>query len=140
MKKIILLGLFIFIILNNGFTQERKYVGMDKCKACHPKNYEAYSERKFSKSWQILQMREKTKDPECLKCHTTGFGEPSGFVSEEQTPHLKYKQCEACHGPGSLHANNPGNPEYRKQMAPYKYGEENPCLKCHVCMRTHRTE
>ncbi|MCX7927029.1 MAG: cytochrome c family protein, partial [Candidatus Omnitrophica bacterium] len=77
-----------------------KFIGIDKCKGCHKKEYEDFQARKFAKAWAVLQMRGKTTDPECLKCHATGYGQPGGFVSEEQTPHLKYKQCEACHGPG----------------------------------------
>ncbi|MCM8800885.1 MAG: cytochrome c family protein [Candidatus Omnitrophica bacterium] len=131
--------LVLFLILSTLiFAQEQStYVGVDKCMLCHPQESQDYKARKFAKSWQVLQMREKTKDPECLKCHTTGFGEPSGFVSEEQTPHLKYKQCEACHGPGSLHANNPGDLKLREEIK--KYAERpDTCTKCHKGVIAHR--
>ncbi len=139
---LVLLNCGLWVFLNNTLSiaqqQQATYAGIDKCKNCHPKNYEAFSHRKFDKSWQILEMKGKTKDPECLKCHTTGFGEPGGFVSEEATPHLKYKQCEACHGPGSLHMSNPADKEFRKTIAPHKYSNENICIKCHVCMKAHK--
>jgi hypothetical protein len=138
---LVLLGYGVWIFINDTLSiaqPQATYVGIDKCKTCHPKNFAAFSERKFDKSWRILKMRGKEKDPECLKCHVTGYGEPSGFVSEEATPHLKYKQCEVCHAPGSLHVSDPSNKEYRKVMAPYKYSDKNVCVKCHVCMKTHK--
>jgi hypothetical protein len=143
-NTVILVGLILG--LRTLFAQEEKapsiekatYVGIEVCKRCHAKEYQDYQKRKFKKAWRVLEMRGKTKDPECVKCHVTGYGEPGGFVDEETTPHLKYKQCEACHGPGSLHVGNPANEEYRKGMAPYKYSNENVCIKCHACMWAHR--
>jgi len=132
-------GLWIFINDSLSIAQpQATYVGVDRCKTCHPKNYDAYTHRKFDKSWKILEMRGKTKDPECLKCHVTGYGQPGGFVSEEATPHLKYKICEACHAAGSLHVSDPANKEYRKTMAPYKYSDKNVCVQCHECMKQHK--
>ncbi len=45
--------------------------------------------------------KDYTTDEKCLKCHTTGYGEPSGFKNLTDTPDLINVQCEACHGPGA---------------------------------------
>jgi len=118
-------------------ASDAKFVGADKCKGCHAKQYADYEARKFTKAWAVLQMRGKTKDPECLKCHCTGYGKPGGFVNEETTSHMKYKQCESCHGPGSAHCNNPMDDSLRQVMKSY-VTEKNVCIDCHKCMRTHR--
>jgi hypothetical protein len=68
-------------------------------------------------------------NPYCLKCHTTGYRGPQGFVSEKITPELRGVQCEACHGPGSRHKDNP----HDKGSLPIgkKIDYETVCIKCH---------
>lgn len=117
--------------------QRATYVGVDKCKTCHTQEAEDYEARKFTKAWRVLEMRGETRNPECLRCHTTGYGQPTGFVSVEATPHLRYKQCESCHGPGSIHASDPGNVEAHEGMRSY-VRDKDICITCHVCMKAHR--
>jgi len=147
MKKlgiVVVLTAFVFLVAGFLIFQGSKasaqaaaqYVGVDKCKTCHAKEYKDFEARKFSKAWNVLVMRGKDKDGECLKCHATGYGQ-GGFVSEEATPHLKYKQCEACHGPGSLHSTNPGDVAAHQNMRAY-VREKDVCISCHVCMKTHK--
>ncbi|MBU0634540.1 MAG: cytochrome c family protein [Candidatus Omnitrophica bacterium] len=111
------------------------YAGADKCKVCHPQQYEDYSDRQFNKAWKVLKMRSEDKNPQCLKCHTTGYGK-GGFVSEAETPHLASKQCEACHGPGAKHMGNPASVEQKQRLQ--SSVKQNVCIECHICMKTHR--
>jgi nitrate/TMAO reductase-like tetraheme cytochrome c subunit len=129
----------VFCVMNiaSVSAQENKFVGAEKCKGCHPQQYKDFESRKFTKAWAVLQMRGKTKDPECLKCHVTGYGKAGGFVSDEETPQLRYKQCEACHGAGSVHANNAGDSAARQAMKDY-VSKTNVCIECHKCMKTHK--
>ena len=96
------------------------YIGAKKCKACHMKQFKAWSATKMAESFENLKAgvkvaekkaagledKDYTTDAKCLKCHTTGFGK-GGFTSMEATPDLAGVQCEGCHGPGS---------EYSKEM------------------------
>lgn len=66
---------------------------------------------------------------DCGTCHTTGYstaentdGMP-GLVGSFSQPGV---QCEACHGPGSLHANNP----YAFALQVSRDGQE--CRNCHM--------
>ncbi|MBI5845584.1 MAG: cytochrome c family protein [Deltaproteobacteria bacterium] len=87
------------------------YVGSAKCAECHNKADTAIYDRfmKFSRKSQAYQSVKRMKGLEpkeresCYRCHTTGYGKPTGFVSPEKTPHLADVGCEACHGPGKLH-------------------------------------
>lgn len=142
-KSVTLATLAVFVVLTvavfqggNAAAQENKYVGSEKCKGCHPQQVKDFESRKFAKAWTVLKMRGKTKDAECLKCHVTGFGKPGGFVSEDATPYLLHKQCEACHGAGGNHANNPGDSAAREAMKEY-VSKQNVCIDCHRCMKTH---
>lgn len=84
------------------------YVGSEACKDCHEtefRNFLTYA-KKASSFKSVELMKKGLTESElkgCFKCHTTGYGEPGGFVSEKETPHLKNAGCEVCHGPGSVH-------------------------------------
>ena len=95
---------------------EPSYVGAKKCKMCHIKQFKSWEATRMAMSFELLkpgvQAAEKTAaglnpdtdytaDPECLNCHTTGYGKPGGFVSLTETPGLAGVQCVSCHGPGS---------------------------------------
>lgn len=84
------------------------YVGSQACKPCHETEYAVFvAYAKKSRSYQSIERLQKglTEDDlkKCYACHTTGYGQPGGFVSLEKTPHLKNAGCEVCHGPGSIH-------------------------------------
>jgi hypothetical protein len=117
--------------ISGAFAKEAKeephYVGMEKCKECHPEDVKTYSEWKYSRNFRILEMRGKEHDPECVPCHTTGYGKPGGFVSVDETPHMKNVQCEACHGPASLHVKAPTVEEHQRTLSIPK----NICTTCH---------
>ncbi len=88
--------------------EENKYVGVDACVDCHEDIVAIYRKTsgKAHSDQSVLKMREKLTESEfqeCLSCHTTGYGEPTGFKSFETTPHLAIVGCESCHGMGYLH-------------------------------------
>lgn len=112
----------LIILLLSSMTlmaEEPSYIGIKQCKLCHQPHYDSWDTTRMSKAFELLQpsVRSKQKkaagldpkkdysaDPNCLPCHTTGYGKEGGFVSLEQTPEMANVQCEMCHGPGSIYA------------------------------------
>ena len=109
-----------------------KYIGSKKCRSCHLKQHKAWRTTKHYKTFDRLEDADK-KDPNCLKCHTTGYGKPGGFVNEDDSPDLKGTGCEGCHGPGSAHAEAAKDaPEGKKWDDPaYPKVVATNCVSCH---------
>ena len=110
------------------------FVGSLACKECHPEEYENFmTYAKKSVSFQSIERRMKhlTSEEirECYPCHTTGYGQPGGFISQEETPNLKNAGCEVCHGPGAEHARTGDPAQIIGKM------RKTDCEKCHISER-----
>lgn len=107
---------FLLALPTASLAQGPTYVGAKKCKACHLKQFNSWSQTRMANAFDILKPKvaadrkikakldpnkDYTHDPKCLECHTTGYGKPGGFKSIETTPDLAGVQCESCHGPHS---------------------------------------
>ncbi len=117
MRKSLLLVVIVLLASPvSVLSQDYGYKGTKNCKKCHLKQFKSWKETNMSKAFEILkpgQRAEQKKgvgldpkkdystDPECLPCHTTGYGQAGGFESEEKTPQLVGVSCEMCHGAGS---------------------------------------
>ena len=60
-----------------------------------------------------------------MSCHVTGYDKPGGSTVTH-VEKLQNVQCEDCHGPGSLHARDPG----KKDLIVAK-PKADMCLSCH---------
>lgn len=130
-----------------------QYVGASRCRVCHLPQAKSWQETRMAKAFELLKpgvaaeaktahkldpAKDYTKDGTCLACHTTGYGQPGGFVSLEKTPNLAGIQCEACHGPGQDYL-KPGkmtlqNKDYKRAVlvaAGMEVPSEVMCRKCH---------
>jgi predicted CXXCH cytochrome family protein len=83
------------------------FVGVDVCKVCHSLVHADWTTTAHSTALSVLQAIGQADNPQCLPCHTVGFGQPTGFVSQSKTPQLANVQCENCHGAGGKHVTNP---------------------------------
>ena len=95
-----------------------------ECKKCHAQAHTIWKNSRHGKAFATLKSVNKAFDPECLVCHTVGFNQTGGFVSENDSPELKNVQCETCHGPGLNHAKDP--------KIEWDGNAAEACMKCHV--------
>ncbi len=83
------------------------YVGSAKCAQCHEEIYQRFkANSRKSRAFDSVKRMKGLTDEErkgCYRCHTTGYGKPTGFTDFQKTPYLADVGCEACHGPGKLH-------------------------------------
>ena len=105
---------------SEGGNATPAYVGFEGCAMCHRDQHKDWEKSKHAKAFELLRpgvrvaaKKKAELDPDkdyttslkCLKCHTTGYREPGGYVNMAETPSRAGIGCEMCHGPGS---------EYRK--------------------------
>jgi len=100
------------------------YLGVARCAECHQPYEESWKKTRHASAFESLVAAGKANDPECIMCHSVGFGEKGGFFTLETTPELANVQCEECHGPDREHIE-----DFSRPMRPVT---EKVCLKCHT--------
>ncbi|MFO0744721.1 MAG: multiheme c-type cytochrome [Myxococcota bacterium] len=116
-------------IANAGTLPEAKpgqavYVGTDACIECHEETKEFWKTTPHSSAWKTLVDAGKTFDVECVSCHVTGYGQAGGSLIGH-TQGREDVQCEACHGPGSLHSKD------GDKATIVRAPTEDTCTTCH---------
>jgi hypothetical protein len=123
------------------------YVGATTCRACHAAAYEHWQQALatlpataadgtkhtrpvgHARAWTTLVDAGRDRDRSCVGCHATGFLAPGGACTTTKLVErdLTGVQCEACHGPGSLHVAGGGDKaQIRRDV------DESTCRGCHV--------
>ena len=139
--------LLLPLILQCGLAAEG-YVGAVACGKCHRAQFDSQSKTGHAHAYEHLAEKGRPIavrprkgesplsvgrqfDPECARCHTTGFEFKTGFETAEKTPHLFGNQCENCHGPASLHVADPKNVRLYAPLRLSINTVEDKCRKCH---------
>ena len=90
----------------NLLPSQISHVGSDACKSCHEAEYATWSASPHAHAGKRLSEKSDKRDPDCLRCHTTGFGRDGGFPDAgtlSDHTDLARVGCESCHGPGGDH-------------------------------------
>jgi hypothetical protein len=129
---------------------------------CHVDQFGSYDQLPKANAWEALKpsvgvevktkagldpAADYTKDPRCLKCHATGFGQPGGYEVPDPSDKISVALaasregvgCESCHGPGSgfyehMRDINDTSRTYRREellAAGLRAAPGDTCTKCH---------
>jgi hypothetical protein len=99
--------------------------GDKSCKKCHEDDCRELRKSKHQSAWKSLEAKGAHVDPDCQRCHTTGFGLPGGFASARRGTALVNVGCESCHGPSQAHVDK------SEVHTPYLAQAKDHCTACH---------
>lgn len=105
---------------------ENTYIGAAQCASCHEDIVRDWRASRHAKAFNTLAVKNRHFYPDCIVCHTTGAGLPSGYKIGQKAGHLEGVQCEVCHGPGSRHIATDGAFQLRVEI-PRVF-----CAACHT--------
>lgn len=100
------------------------YVGWKRCIGCHSEIGAKWQQTPHARSYDTLVGKSQQFNQDCLPCHVTGIisgEEPYILTLPEE---LLQVGCEACHGPGKIHAAESATALRRPGQAV--------CLRCHT--------
>ncbi|MBN1207008.1 MAG: cytochrome C [Myxococcaceae bacterium] len=86
---------------------EAAFVGSRACRECHEEAFPVWEKSKHSHGWETLAAVGKQLHLNCVGCHVTGYEQPGGVCRLDKVEGREHVGCESCHGPGSLHAEDP---------------------------------
>jgi hypothetical protein len=106
---------------------EPSVVGNAVCIGCHADPGDVWEKTEHAHAYKTLEAKHKQYDLDCVRCHVLGSDKPGGVCRVDQVKDRDYVGCESCHGPGSLHADDPD------KIPPLviKPSEQN-CRVCHT--------
>ena len=104
---------------------KNRYVGSENCKSCHEAEYRQWKSTSHASAFDILLEKKRDFVPDCVVCHSVGFGYPEGYEISKRQKWLKGVGCESCHGAGLNHARNPSKSNIARAV------DQSRCMSCH---------
>jgi hypothetical protein len=102
-----------------------RYETAEACLKCHPAEYKDWKATRHARAYESIKKARRQDDPECILCHTMGYGRQGGFVSMAKTAGLGRVTCQACHVVTSDHADRNIKPEPKINI------HSRLCMSCH---------
>ncbi len=92
---------YVHAAMRQAMNAKRKagltYVPSATCGACHRDQYRQWKRTAHADAYRTLRKVKRTGDPNCLMCHTSGFGTRDGFHTIAANPKLAGVNCQDCH-------------------------------------------
>jgi len=85
------------------------FVGNAACAECHAESFPVWDASKHHQAWKTLEEVGKQYHLNCTGCHVTGWEKPGGVCRLDKVAGRENVGCESCHGPGSLHVEDPSS-------------------------------
>ncbi len=104
---------------------DNMFVGSEVCRLCHEDIYKKWHDSKHAHALETLMTKGQSQNPECLRCHTVGFGEQTGYDYKTNQPYLAGVGCEMCHGRAGYHV------RADDQTNNFAKTTEATCVRCH---------
>lgn len=86
-----------------GVRMQSQFRGSESCAACHAAEFAIWQKSGHATAFEALKARDSDADPNCIGCHTIGFGTETGYQRAFKGSQLANVGCESCHGPGGRH-------------------------------------
>ena len=102
------------------------YVPAATCGQCHATPYAGWRKTRHARAYKTLTDIRRAGDPNCLMCHTSGFGTTHGFTTIKQTLDLANVNCQNCHR-FDLRSDGQGH-----VAPPAARPDEKICTSCHT--------
>ncbi len=106
-------------------AQPAAYESAEACAKCHEKEHKQWLSTRHANAYASIKRKGRHEDPECILCHTMGYGREGGFISLDETPVLARVTCQACHPVLSTHHDKNVKTEPRRDI------NARLCLACH---------
>ncbi len=103
-----------------------EYAGVARCASCHAAEFAQWKKTPHAGAFKTLLDRHRNFQPRCISCHVVAYGARHGYRLGDLEKPLGNVQCEACHGPGAMHAAAPSATNIRRPVP------ERVCLTCHT--------
>ncbi|MGQ0503746.1 MAG: multiheme c-type cytochrome [Myxococcaceae bacterium] len=104
---------------------EAAFVGNAPCKECHDETFAIWTSSKHAHAYKTLEEKGRQYDLECVRCHVVGMDQPGGVCRVDKVEARAHVGCESCHGPGSIHSDDPTDKNIGAGNTP------STCVGCH---------
>lgn len=106
--------------------EDPRYLGAQACGPCHAAELAAWQGTKHAAAYTTLSDKKQQFNSNCLPCHVTGVTMDHRDDSLTVAANRRGVSCEACHGPGRRHSEDPtANPLIARP-------ELSVCQGCHA--------